>query len=1732
MRRRQELKRIAASAMAAVMMVTAMPMGGIAYGEEIPWRNITNADDTEVSVASGSNSGYRKSSDSNADVDQNQKDDAGSERKDSGTAGTIKDEETKKKIASWSWNDPEGTLIDGELQLSVTENDQISFADVVSMLPESITAKILDEDESETEEEIAVTEWTCADYTQDAEDLWPTTGEFVFAAEIADEYSLMENVDALDVKVVLADPGAEIQLAETEPYFSMSTTRGAFDHFFPTETPKTAANGKITYQASGDVYTITLNELTESDGISTLGFDWPEGKWELILNGNNTLVGYSSYVTNQWGIAVEYGCQMSISGSGSLDIKAGKYGIFVDVGTMTIESGTINAYGGEKGIFAQKNGKIEIEGGNISTTQSDGTSPSLGVDLVGKMFISDGTFTVNNGMLQSTSGDEGSGELNIFGGRMTVNGEWKLEGANATISGGTVEANNDVKVLSDAGFAGTLTLKNGGKFVLNGALHESKSDISNATTGKFVYEEGGTLTGEGSLDNKLKITITKTDYDHWKGTVGEPFDASQYFEFSPKDQCGTITYGLTDLTDTNNSKETNTTGIFVPKEVGSHRVDVNITGNGFYSSNFSYNYLDVEGRAQSGVSVKAYSGQYDGNDHDAVIVSNQPEGTTIKYRKQGESYQDSCPKVRNCADSGSVYEVEISSGNYKTQTYTTGKVSITPAALSSATVILETPSVVYNGNSQVPTVHAVFGTDSVEIPKAFYTVSYKKDNKTVDEPTDAGTYTVVLIATNVADNNFTGTNESQTFTITQKALTPVLTGKLTRPYNGMIDAEDVAQIVLKDGDQEVSTVTASADSILYDSADAGKRTITATGIKITGGKDQDNYTLETTTASAEGTITNAKMENVYVEQAGDLFYNGKPQSAITRTNADIQYSTGEDPVFTYLDPKDGEYKTSVPAFTNTGNYEVTFKASLKNYDDEYGRLHIRILPGDLSGAQITLTPEQTVYNGNEQTPKVEVKLGDVVLPADDYEVLIRQGDKPVTPQAVGTYTVVVGGKNNLLGSWTQATFTIIEKSIASDDVTIHLSNTEFIYNGEIQQPDVTVTDNMRNAELILGTDYTVNIPETVNAADNYKITVTGIGNYSGTKEVYYQIKQADLSNAEIEISGEYIYNGKGQIPDMDHVRVTIGDLEVPSNAYMTVCSSNVTAGSGAELEIRANAWGDGANYTGSKTANFEIKPAKLTISDVVLKNKVYDGTETAEVESVTFEGLAENDTLGLDDCTNVSAKFTDVNAGSGKQAEVSLELKAGESTKNYELPNGTFLLTGQTINKVAAPVLDDIKVSYSFGATGTKTVDITGLPNDIGTYFGAAAEVSSDAIHALGNSVTVDGAKVTFELIGNKKENIGKTSEILVKNIETQNYEDAELKILVTMDPKKDQGAVSSKMTFTPNSDDETFTAEIAAVDGAEYSFDGETWSDENQKVDCFADTSYTGYIRMKETEELYAGPETAVTAVSPKAYVKTPMITPNGGSFWSKQEIAIESATKDAKIYYTLDGTDPTAASSLYAGPFEISEKATVKAIAVKEHLENSETASAEFIRNYSSGDSDDYEPETGKGTSGSGNTAGTAGSSDNGTITKDDVKGAVSSVNGVITGATNSTDNDGYSHWMKDEKGWWLRYSDGSYPKGTKNSRTSGTSYGWEQINGAWWAFDENGYMKSGWMLDSAFGGWFYMDQDHGMKTGWICIDGKWYYLNPVSDGRRGIMYAGMKTPDGWYVGEDGSWDGLAKQ
>ena len=80
-----------------------------------------------------------------------------------------------------------------------------------------------------------------------------------------------------------------------------------------------------------------------------------------------------------------------------------------------------------------------------------------------------------------------------------------------------------------------------------------------------------------------------------------------------------------------------------------------------------------------------------------------------------------------------------------------------------------------------------------------------------------------------------------------------------------------------------------------------------------------------------------------------------------------------------------------------------------------------------------------------------------------------------------------------------------------------------------------------------------------------------------------------------------------------------------------------------------------------------------------------------------------------------------------------------------------------------------------------------------------------------------------------------------------------------------------------------------------------------------------------------------------------TPVITPAGGTFpTSSQEVTIAREGTDGVLRYTLDGSEPTASSPVYAGPFTIGATTTVKAKIFGDQLFDSATATATLTREW----------------------------------------------------------------------------------------------------------------------------------------------------------------------------------------
>lgn len=100
-----------------------------------------------------------------------------------------------------------------------------------------------------------------------------------------------------------------------------------------------------------------------------------------------------------------------------------------------------------------------------------------------------------------------------------------------------------------------------------------------------------------------------------------------------------------------------------------------------------------------------------------------------------------------------------------------------------------------------------------------------------------------------------------------------------------------------------------------------------------------------------------------------------------------------------------------------------------------------------------------------------------------------------------------------------------------------------------------------------------------------------------------------------------------------------------------------------------------------------------------------------------------------------------------------------------------------------------------------------------------------------------------------------------------------------------------------------------------------------------------TSQARMKKIVVTYAEPGTAVEVVA------APVFSPVGGAYTTAQSVAITTMTEGATIYYTLDGSVPTEESTVYTTPISVEGALTIKAIAMKEGMNNSPVETAKYV-------------------------------------------------------------------------------------------------------------------------------------------------------------------------------------------
>ena len=720
-----------------------------------------------------------------------------------------------------------------------------------------------------------------------------------------------------------------------------------------------------------------------------------------------------------------------------------------------------------------------------------------------------------------------------------------------------------------------------------------------------------------------------------------------------------------------------------------------------------------EGAADSSVVAKTAE-QFASGEVAYLLNGSTSTGTLVWYQNIDTGTRDVSPKFTG----GTVYKVAEGSpcpGYTNNITYTTTQrnhniVSHTctvcgyrdqyPITVSGITAKNKT----YDGDTtaELDTLSMVLTGKQDAYPNVSVSATGTFDNANV------GTGKTVTITLDLTGDNAekyylaeSGQQTEATASITAKDITVTFTPDNITYGDGTTVSPKFSGVVGNDDLKETLTYSGTAnDGTSYSGTTAPTKAGTYT---VTATISNSNYKL-TGTTSATFEIGKATVETPTLQS---VTYDGETHSPVIA--ADALYKLPDD----FTGKKDADTYPLTLALKDTNNCK---------WDDKNGATSFTI-----EKKSLTVTAENKTVTYGDPAPTYTASYEGFVTGetatslglAPTFTCFYNSGDSVME----SGYEISVSGLNlkNYKISYTPGTLTVNPKTLADDAITLTVADENLVYTGSALTPDVSVVWGDKRPTK--DTDYTVGYSNNMNAGSTPQVTVTGIGNYTGTKSKSFTIQPRDISDVAIAVTGDgsLKYTGSEIKPA---VTVTNGSYTITATDYEVSYENNVAAGQNtAKVELTGK-----NNYTGTASQTFSIEKADSTVS-----------TAPAAVSGLAYTGQAQ----------------TLVTAGSTSHGTMVYSLEEN-GTYTSNLPTGTnagsytvwYKVQGNDNHLDSAPVSVTCSIAQK-GLTvkaNNKTITYGDAPaNDGVTYEGF---VNEETVAVLGGTLAYDYSYSQFDNVG------------------------------------------------------------------------------------------------------------------------------------------------------------------------------------------------------------------------------------------------------------------------------------------------------------------------------------------------------------------------------------------------
>ena len=356
-----------------------------------------------------------------------------------------------------------------------------------------------------------------------------------------------------------------------------------------------------------------------------------------------------------------------------------------------------------------------------------------------------------------------------------------------------------------------------------------------------------------------------------------------------------------------------------------------------------------------------------------------------------------------------------------------------------------------------------------------------------------------------------------------------------------------------------------------------------------------------------------------------------------------------------------------------------------------------------------------------------------VLPTTGWNEITQTQKQTVTKTGLTVGTYYIWAKDSV-ENVSSKSIKVTGKSIDNSSISVALNPTTYTYDGTEKKPGITVKDGTNT--LTVGTDYSFVYSNNINAGTG-KVTITGKGNYTGTKIVNFTINKRTLTvkaEAKSKTYGAgdpgltYTYSNQvsGQTPKFSGALSraegeNVGTYAINKNTLVLVDNSPFLAN----------------NYTLSYVGT------NLTIT---AKN-ASTFTATLNPTSYTYDGTEKKPSVTVKDGENLLAVGTDysfvysdnINAGTGKVTITGKGNYTGTKVLNFTInkraitvkaSDGTKTYDGAALTNAAVTLTEGTLVSGQ-SLTATATGSITNVGSTANTV--SSAVVKSGTTDVSGN---------------------------------------------------------------------------------------------------------------------------------------------------------------------------------------------------------------------------------------------------------------------------------------------------------------------------------------------------------------------------------------------------------------